>query len=105
LERLRLKSEHTIRILKGRWGSLQELRVGLASDAYLSFAMDWIVACCVMQNVCVARGDGLSRQPLADPSTSAIDDPEAGALPMLLQVQNVMCAVMREKGIYLAHMR
>jgi len=105
LSKLRVKSQHTSGILNGRWGSLQELLVGLASDAHASFAMDWIVACCVLHNVCVSRSDDLPRQPLADPSPSAIDDPEAGALPMRLQVQNVMSAFMREKGIYLAHMR
>jgi len=94
LSKLRVKSQHTSGILNGRWGSLQELRVGLACDAHVSFAMDWIVACCVLLNVCVSRGDGLPRQPLADPSPSAIDDPEAEALPMRLQVQNVMCAFM-----------
>jgi len=105
LARLPVKSEHTIGILKGRWGSLKELQVGLASDAHFSFAMEWIVAFCVLHNVCVARGDAFTRQPLADPSPSAIDDPEAGALPMRLQVQNVVCAFMREKGIYRAHVR
>jgi len=105
LARLRVKSEHTIGSLKRRWGSLKELRVGLASDAHFYFAMDWIVACYVLHNVCVARGDDFPRQPLADPSPSAIDDPEAGALPNRLQVQNVVCAFMRVKGIYPAHMR
>jgi len=61
------------------------MRVGLASDALFSFAMDWIVACCVLHNVCVARDDEFPRQPLADPSPSAIDDLEAGALPMRLR--------------------
>jgi len=57
-----------------RWGSLKELRVGLASDAHLSFAMNWIVACCLLHNISVARGNDLPRQPLADPSPSSIDD-------------------------------
>lgn len=32
LARLRVKSEHTIGILKGRWGSLKELRLALSTD-------------------------------------------------------------------------
>ena len=52
LSKLRVKSQHTSGILNGRWGSLQELRVGLASDAHVSFAMDWILACCVLHNIC-----------------------------------------------------
>ncbi|KAK1861463.1 hypothetical protein I4F81_004047 [Pyropia yezoensis] len=51
LARLRVKSEHTIGILKGRWGSLEELRIALSTDKHFSFALTWVMAYVVLHNV------------------------------------------------------
>jgi len=68
LARLRDKSEHTISILKGRWSSLKEVRVALATDKQFSFAMGWVVACCVLHNFCVKEGDAFPEEALSDES-------------------------------------
>jgi len=68
LARLRVKSEHAIGILKGRWGSLKELRLTLATDRQFSFAMTWITACIVLHNICVDEGDDFPIPPVPEPS-------------------------------------
>lgn len=57
LARLWVKSEHAIGILKGRWSSLKELRLSLLTDKQFSFALAWIMACVVLHNVCLEKGN------------------------------------------------
>lgn len=67
LARLRVESEHMIGILKGRWGSLKELRLAFSTDKQFSVALTWVMACVVLHNVCVEKGDTFPRPPSADP--------------------------------------
>lgn len=100
LARLRVKSEHTIGIVKGRWASLKELRLTLATDGQFGFAMKWIVASCVLHNICLDEGDGFPDQPRPDPSPSATAKPSTGASA---RRQEILCGVssfMRGTGIY-----
>jgi len=103
LARLRLQSEHTIGILKGRWSSLKELRVALATDKLFSFAMGWVVACCVLHDVCVKEGDAFPEEALSDESPESVMQPEFGACVRRREVQERVCAFMRQNGTYRAN--
>jgi len=97
---LRVKSERANGILKGRWSSLKELRLVLATDRHFSIAMSWITACIVLHNVCVEVGDGFPDQPVPEPSHESPVKPVAGALPRRQQILVRVCAFMRYKGVY-----
>jgi len=58
LARLRVISEHTFGIVKGSWASLKELRVPIGSEADFIAAMEWVLACFVLHNVCNSTNDG-----------------------------------------------
>jgi len=58
LARLRVISEHTFGIVKGRWASLEELRLPIGSQADFLAALEWILACCVLHNVCTSVSYG-----------------------------------------------
>jgi len=58
LARLRVISEHTFGIVKGRWASLKELRLPIGSQEDFLAALEWIMACCVLHNVCNSVNDG-----------------------------------------------
>ena len=100
LARLRVKSEHAIGILKGRWSSLKEMRMALATDHQFACAMSWITACIVLHNVCVDEGDRFPEQPVPEPSPESAVEPVAGALPRRQQIMVKVCAFMQEKGVY-----
>lgn len=57
LARLRVIAEHVIGILKGRWMSLLGLRCQITTEKDFKAAMDWIIACCVLHNICNSVGD------------------------------------------------
>ena len=103
LDCLRVKSEHTIGILKGRWSSLKELRVALATDKQFSFAMGWVLACCVLHNFCVKEGDAFSEKALSDVSPASVMQPEVGARERRREVLERVCAFMRQNGSYRAN--
>lgn len=52
MSRLRVRSEHVIRALKGRWAILKELRLGLSQEKDSAHATTWILECCVLHNIC-----------------------------------------------------
>ena len=58
LARLRVISEHTFGIVKGRWASLKKLRLSIGSEEDFLAAMEWILACCVLHNICNTVNDG-----------------------------------------------
>eukprot|EP00170_Pyropia_yezoensis_P006941 contig_28336_g6963 len=95
---LLVKSEHAIGILKGRWTSLKELRLALASDRQFSFCMSWIMACVVLQNVCIKVGDNFSDQPVPEPSPESAVLPVEVALVRRQQVIDMVCTFMKETG-------
>eukprot|EP00171_Calliarthron_tuberculosum_P000008 IDg8t1 len=57
LARLRILSENTIGILKGRWQSLKNLRLRVRSPADVKKVCKHILACCVLHNVLQSLGD------------------------------------------------
>ena len=58
LARLRVTSEHTFGIVKGLWASLKERRLSIGSEEDFLAALGWILACCVLHNVCNSVNDG-----------------------------------------------
>jgi len=58
LARFRALSEHTFGMSKGRWASLHELRLPIGSERDFLRAWDWVMACCVLHNVCNSVTDG-----------------------------------------------
>jgi len=58
LARLRVMSEHSFGIVKGRWASLTEIRLPMGSEEDFLTALGWILACCVLHNVCNSVNDG-----------------------------------------------
>lgn len=53
LSKIRIRCEHTIGYLKGRFQSLKELRVRIRSAEDLAFATAWINACIVLHTFCM----------------------------------------------------
>jgi len=100
LSRLRVVSEHVIGMLKGRWMSLRELRVSIGSEGDFKEAMEWILACCVLHNVCNSLGD---REMMADVPAEAANDvlPADGqAEECRSRVRRDVLAFMRATGQY-----
>ena len=54
---MRVKIEHCIGVLKGRFSSLKGLRVYLARRQQCGAALDWVEACCVLHNMMVSFRD------------------------------------------------
>ena len=50
LSRIRIKSEHAIDYLKGRFQSLKELRIQIHGPEDVTFAMAWVNACIVLHS-------------------------------------------------------
>jgi len=55
VSRVRVRSEHCIGFLKGRFNSLRGLRIQINSQRNLAFASLWIVACIVVHNFALKR--------------------------------------------------
>ena len=53
LSRIRIKSEHAIGYLKGRFQSLKELRIQIHGPEDVTFAMAWVNACIVLHSFCL----------------------------------------------------
>jgi len=100
LARLRVKSEHAIGILKGRWGSLKELRLTLATDRQFSFSMTWSTACIVLHDICVDAGDDFPIPPVPEPSPASAVESFLEARLQRPQISAKVCAFMREKKVY-----
>ncbi|KDQ48957.1 hypothetical protein JAAARDRAFT_102690, partial [Jaapia argillacea MUCL 33604] len=50
LSMVRIRSEHVIGYLKGRFHSLKSLRVNIKDEASHKFATYWVVACIALHN-------------------------------------------------------
>eukprot|EP00644_Phytophthora_capsici_P002773 jgi/Phyca11/573723/estExt2_Genewise1.C_PHYCAscaffold_550104 len=57
----RVRNEHAIGVLKGRWSSLRELRNQLRSQEEMTHLIDWAIGCCVLHNMMARLGDGWER--------------------------------------------
>ena len=97
------ESEKTIGRLKGRWSSLKELRVALSTDKQFSFAMGWVVACCVPHNFCVKEVEAFPAETLSDESPASAMQPEVGARERRREVHERVRAFMTQNGTYRAN--
>jgi hypothetical protein len=76
LSRLRVRSEHTIGLLKGRFQSLEEIRIKITNESDHKWVMVWILTCMILHNF-IIRFEG----------ESAGDDfPDLQAAPVDLDV-------------------
>uniref|UniRef100_A0A0S1MJC4 DDE Tnp4 domain-containing protein n=1 Tax=Phakopsora pachyrhizi TaxID=170000 RepID=A0A0S1MJC4_PHAPC len=57
LARSRVRNEHTIGILKGRWASLREMRNQIRSPQEMEYLTQWVSACIVLHNLLAKIGD------------------------------------------------
>lgn len=48
VSRVRVRSEHCVGFLKGRWSSLRGLRIQINESAHLHFASLWITTCIIL---------------------------------------------------------
>jgi hypothetical protein len=53
LSQARIKSEHTYGIVKGKWASVTDLPVRIFDRRSYGYALDWIMACLVLHNLCL----------------------------------------------------
>ena len=79
---------------------MKELRLTLATDRQLSFAMTWITACIVLHNICVGEGDDFPIPPVPEPSPASAVEPFVEARLRRQQISAEVCAFMREKKVY-----
>lgn len=104
LARLRVRSEQSIGILKGRWASLKELRLGISSDKAITHETDWVLACCILHNICRRKEDE-SPERVNDgqePPVTVLSF-AAGALEARLSIMERVCTFMRADGMYHEH--
>lgn len=103
LARLRVVSEHVFVMLKGRWASLHELRLPIGCERDFLWAMDWVLACCVFQNVCNSMGDGDIPESVPADTTGDPADPqpaEEGADQSRMRVKQDVLTFMKATGLY-----
>lgn len=55
---MRIRSEHCVGFLKGRWSSLRGLRVAINGEKGLQYASLWIVACINLHAFAMTHEDG-----------------------------------------------
>ncbi|KAI0995168.1 hypothetical protein K3495_g13013, partial [Podosphaera aphanis] len=53
----RVRNEHCIGMLKGRWTSLRELRLRVDKDEDMEHICEWIAVCCILHNLLADLGD------------------------------------------------
>lgn len=68
---VRVVNEHTIGVLKNRWGCLKELRTQLNTDESMDSILSWITACVTLHNMLIEIKDEWSDDEL---STSEDED-------------------------------
>lgn len=101
LARLRMIAEHVLGVLKGPWESLRKLRAQIASESDLKRAMEWIIACCVLHNICNACGDAVEE--VADDVSPEQEDPmpaSQGAEEARQRVKEDVLEFMQTTGEY-----
>lgn len=57
LARSRVRVEHCIGILKGRWSSLKEMRQQIRNDGDMMILVKWVLSCCVLHNMLAEISD------------------------------------------------
>ena len=58
----RVRNEHCIGILKGRWQSMKELRHRLRTADNMENLCFWVISCCVLHNVLLQTGDKWTKE-------------------------------------------
>jgi len=102
--RRRISAEKVIGVLKGRFGSLKELRMPVACDADFTRVMEWVAACAVLHNICIRLGDIPPHDAAADAATNVGGEslaplpPAAGAARS--RVQQHVLQFMIAEGLY-----
>lgn len=92
LSRIRIRSEHAIGLLKGRFQSLRELRIQISSLNRHRWAIVWIRCCIILHNLIIMiegdEEDGIWRQHLVraglntgDSTDTNTDEPYTSSLP------------------------
>jgi hypothetical protein len=59
VSRVRVRSEHCVGFLKGRWSSLRGLHVQINSQRHVQFASLWIMACIILHVFAMKHEDGI----------------------------------------------
>jgi len=100
LARVRVVSEHVFGMLKGRWASLHELRIPIGCERDFLWALDWVLACCVLHNVCNSLGDADIPESLhADVAADPLPADE-GAEQSRTRVKRDVLTFMKATGLY-----
>jgi hypothetical protein len=73
LAKSRVRNEHCIGILKGRWGSLQQLRNQIRSAREMVYLCEWVVACFILHNMLAQLGDAWDE--LYEQNEIGVDEP------------------------------
>ena len=100
LARLRVRSEHAIGVLKGRFASLKELRMRLNGKNDFDCATSWVLACCVLHNVCRQQEDPPFEAADAVGADEAWMGPGVHAHEARNVVLDKVCSFMRDSGTY-----
>jgi len=100
LARLRFVSEHTFGRLKGRCASFHEFRLPIGSERDDLRALDWVMECCVLHNVCSSVGDG--DMPVANYTDAPFNPMPAddGADESRTRVKRDVLTFMKATGLY-----
>lgn len=59
VSRVRVRSEHCVGYLKGRWSSLRGLRIGIHEQSHVAYTSLWITACIVLHNFAMQHERGI----------------------------------------------
>jgi hypothetical protein len=73
LARSRVRNEHTIGILKGRWASLQHLRLAIQKQSDMMEVIRWVNCCITLHNMLAHLGDAWEGMDPSVSDTSSID--------------------------------
>ena len=58
MSKIRIRSEHCIGFLKGRWSSLRGLRLRIDNPSHIQFAVLWIIACIHLHAFAIGHEQG-----------------------------------------------
>lgn len=101
-----VQSEHTIGFLNGRWSSLKELWLHIASDEAFAHATDWVLVCCVLHQICMAGDDDASdRVQIGVEPPVVVQGLEDVAEDERLNIMEQVCSYMRASGSHHASRR
>lgn len=82
----RVRNEHSIGISKGRWASLQCLRLRLDKPGDMRAILKWIHASFILHNMLAALGDAWEEEFADDYSNGAYEDVDN----LFLEMENVI---------------